>query len=214
MSERSSGAAVAARPPRSGPQRPAPSYSRKDSKFKELFAKLGMPAPPKVPLQGERFRESAVPDTSKLVSQLAGRSAETEAAGPQRPLPLSPGAQERQVPDALDPLAIALSHGPGALAPPPPVAAEAPLQHTPALDQIAAQLVKRIAWGAAGRKGAARIELGAGAWAGTTITVVSEPQGVRLELDVGAQVDGDALGERLRRRLEAKGLCVQDVVVR
>ena len=116
--------------------------------------------------------------------------------------------------EQLDPLALSLAASAPQLSVPVAAAGEAPLQHAPVLDQIAQQLVKRIAWGGAGRKGAARIELGAGSWSGTTITVVSEPQGVSLELDVGVDVDGDALGERLKRRLESKGLSVQDVTVR
>ena len=114
----------------------------------------------------------------------------------------------------MDPLCVALA------ASAPPAALPALSQHAaignqaPALDQIALQLVKRIAWGGTARKGAARIELGAGAWAGTTITVVSELEGVSLELDAGGSVDGNMLGERLRRRLESKGLRVHDVVVR
>ncbi len=200
-------ASASAQPSRPGP----PQIPRRNAQKFHCLLNLARHAPqqavsPRLP-RAEGRPAATAPPPAALAAPAAG---ETDA---KLKLPASAASEVVADGQQLDPLALSLAAS-TPLAPPAVVGSEAPLQHVPVLDQIAQQLVKRIAWGGAGRKGAARIELGAGVWSGTTITVLSEPQGVSLELDVGAHVDGDALGERLKRRLESKGLCVQDVTVR
>lgn len=200
-------ASASSQPSRARPSQLPPRNSKKFQSLLEMGRHAPeLPVAPRPPLGGRRAVANSVPGLQP------GPAAAPEA----EPKPKLAGAMRSEVPaeaQQLDPLALALAAS-APLAPSLAPAGEAPLQHVPVLDQIAQQLVKRIAWGTAGRKGAARIELGAGAWSGTTITVVSEPQGVSLELDVGVDVDGELLGQRLRKRLESKGLCVQDVTVR
>lgn len=133
-----------------------------------------------------------------------------QAPEPEKPAPL----REERDAGPIDPLALTLATPRLAAPTQPPTATETAPPPTLALDQIAEQLVKKLAWGGNARKGAARIELGAGVWSGATITVVTDEHGVSLELESVGDAEGEGLGQRLRQRLEAKGLQVQDVIVR
>ena len=86
------------------------------------------------------------------------------------------------------------------------VAAGAAAVATRVPDEVALEtLVRRFAWGGNGRRGSARIELGAGSLAGLTLLLSAEDGLVSLE------VEGDSTGEHARRlteRLEARGIRV------
>jgi len=83
-----------------------------------------------------------------------------------------------------------------------------------AFDACVQDIVRQIAWGGDRRRGAARIELGAGRFAGASVLVEAEGNQVSLELRAPAGVDAALLGERLRERLEARGLVVRELSVR
>lgn len=121
--------------------------------------------------------------------------------------------------DALDPLARALA------APVAPCvglagrpAAEAPASASgaasPSVAELARLLVERIAWSGDARTGTAHVVLGAGRLAGAALTIGVEGRRVRLVVEAPASVDAAAFCERVRERLEARGLEVADVVVR
>ncbi len=95
---------------------------------------------------------------------------------------------------------------PAAAAPPP----NAPLLH---VEQLVARLVRRVAWGGDGRRGAARIELGAGELAGATITVESCGRELAVDIDLPPGVSADAWRERITARLRAKGFELASVDV-
>jgi hypothetical protein len=130
--------------------------------------------------------------------------------------------------DAVDPIhrhraALAppesLFFGPGAAAAPP----MAPLEKATnssvqtcaraSLEELIPALVRRIAWSGDGRRGTVRIELGAGALAGATLLVQSDEGRVRVHLSAPAGADGEMWGRRIRERLAARNIHVEDVEV-
>ncbi len=147
----------------------------------------------------------ALPDPA-VPGDLPSRAAARRPRGDARE-----GKEER--PDPLDPLVRGLARpiveGGAAPAPaaPPSEAAQAA-----AVEAVAHELVRRIAFGGNARRGTARLELGAGRYAGATLHVEAEGGrvNVRIELAAGAEPD---LAERLRTRLLARGLDVGDVDV-
>jgi hypothetical protein len=116
----------------------------------------------------------------------------------------------------VDPLAMSLACvAPGAGAtpeasasPPGVAAAGAAIDAT-----LAAEVLKRVAWGGDRRRGVARLELG-GDLAGTVVVVHGEGREVTLELTLPAGRSAGELPERLAARLRARGLVVRDLVVR
>lgn len=106
-----------------------------------------------------------------------------------------------ELPVAVDPLALALAVP---VTPQPPSA----LEPTPRVDFASAveELVRRIAWGGDRSSGTARIEFGAGRYRGGIILVHADGRDVTIELELPNGADAAELGERLRVRLEEKGI--------
>jgi hypothetical protein len=106
-----------------------------------------------------------------------------------------------ELPVAVDPLALALALP---VAAPPPSA----LEPAPRAEFASAveELVRRIAWGGDRSSGTARIEFGAGRYRGGIILVHAEGRDVTIELELPNGADAAELGERLRARLEEKGI--------
>jgi hypothetical protein len=73
--------------------------------------------------------------------------------------------------------------------------------------------VRRVSVGGDGRRAAARLEIGAGRFAGTELVVIAEPGHVSVEVTLPAAGSEAGLAERLRDRLEGRGYGV-DVTVR
>jgi hypothetical protein len=121
--------------------------------------------------------------------------------------------------DAFDPT-DPLARNPALTLPSVP-APQAPAARDPAADGLRARmsmeelvpaLVRRIAWTGDKHRGTVRLELGAGAWAGTTLLVHADAG--RLRVEVSGAGDGpalDALRRRLDARLRAQGLDVESV---
>jgi hypothetical protein len=76
------------------------------------------------------------------------------------------------------------------------------------------RLVRRVAWGGDARGATARIEIGAGEWAGATIVVhaVERQVAVEIELPPGARVE--SWRERLAERFGERGLALSELTIR
>lgn len=93
---------------------------------------------------------------------------------------------------------------------PPGAPVDAPATHARlSLEELMPLLVKRIAWTGDKHQGSVRLEIGAGAYAGATLTVHAE--GGRVRVEVGGRGDLDGLRARLDRRLRRHGLDVESV---
>ena len=116
--------------------------------------------------------------------------------------------------DALDPSARHAAHlAPpitGAFVPAMSASASEPVRAR-SLEELLPALVRRIAWAGDRHKGTVRLELGAGAHAGTTVTVHADGGRVRVELGGPEGPDLDRLRTRLDARLRAHGLDVESV---
>jgi hypothetical protein len=90
-------------------------------------------------------------------------------------------------------------------APPPQEPARGPLAPT-SLEELLPALVRKIAWSGDGRRGAVRIELGAGALAGATLLVLANRGRVHVTLSARAPMELEPWRERIVARLAARGL--------
>jgi hypothetical protein len=95
-----------------------------------------------------------------------------------------------------------------------PVTLASPTTTPVHLEQLITRWVRRIAWGGDGRKGSARIELGAGALAGAVIVVQADAGQVSIDIDLPPDADASAWRDRLRERLNGRGLSVAELTVR
>jgi len=81
------------------------------------------------------------------------------------------------------------------------------------LEELLPQLVRKIAWSGDGKRGAVRMELGAGALAGSTLMLESEGGRVRVHLDTAPGVDGEGWKQRIGARLAEKNIDVESIEV-
>jgi hypothetical protein len=117
--------------------------------------------------------------------------------------------------ESLDPSVRHVAH----LAPPPGTlggaveAASTPAEPVRArsLEELLPALVRRIAWAGDRHKGTVRLELGAGVYSGTTITVHADAGRVRVEIGGNEGPALDRLRTRLATRLRGQGLDVESV---
>jgi hypothetical protein len=116
--------------------------------------------------------------------------------------------------DPLDPMTRAL-FAPGlrssAVTPaPPPAPPDDSVSRSSrvSLEHVLTRLVRRIAWSGDAHTGSARLELGAGALEGATLTIHSDQGKVSVSLEVPPGVDREQWKERIARRLGARGLQV------
>jgi hypothetical protein len=169
------------------------------STFKHLLAVPKKPQPVDRPVEQPREGDPLPPDAVRR----ARRDAERE-----EPLP-SPSPSDSPL---LDPLVCALSH-PRALETLATVATPPSTFELP-VEALLERLVRRVAVGGTGRRGTARLELGAGGLDGTTVTIHADENGevsVEVELAPGARGDWH---EGLKEKLERRGLTVKSVEVR
>jgi hypothetical protein len=139
-------------------------------------------------------------------------------AGPQGRGAVAPAARPRRGAEDLDAASRQVAHLappgaglPGLIQPPqptlPPPSASAPNPVGAAsLEEILPALVRKIAWSGDARRGAVRIELGAGALAGATLLVAADRGRVRVTLSAQAGVELEPYRERIVARLAARGL--------
>jgi hypothetical protein len=145
------------------------------------------------------------------------KSSHVDAA---RPDTSEPHTRVQVQDDPLDPML----RQPGLFAPP----TAPPLPTTPAstpagallarastsLEELLPQLVRKIAWSGDGKRGAVRMELGAGALAGSTLVLESDGGRIRVQLDAPPGVDGEAWKRRIGARLADKRIEVESIEVR
>ncbi len=79
------------------------------------------------------------------------------------------------------------------------------------MEDMLPSLVKKIAWAADRHKGTVRLELGSGAYAGTTLVVHADAGRVRVELSGSCDSELSTLRGRLDTRLRKHGLDVESV---
>ena len=89
-----------------------------------------------------------------------------------------------------------------------PAPASAPAPPPPSLEDLLPALVRRIAWSGDARRGAVRLELGAGPLEGATLLVRAEGGRVEVTLRAPPGTVAGAWADHLTRRLEARGLDV------
>ncbi len=168
-----------------------------------------------------------------LTSPLTGPLARTPQPLPEGAADAKPTHVETPLPDALEPHARThaqddpldpMLRQPGLFA--PPVAAmqattPTPTPHgallaraTPALEALPPQRVRKSAWSGDGKRGAVRMELGAGALAGSTLMLESEGGRIRVQLDAPPGVDGEAWKQRIGARLAEKRIDVESIEIR
>lgn len=113
----------------------------------------------------------------------------------------------------LDPLARSFAHAALPVAQPAPASLppNATLVH---LDQMMTRLVRKVAWGGDGRRGAARIELGAGELAGATIVVEADNGALSVDIDLPPGAAPDVWRERLTKRFKGRGFNLVELNVR
>jgi hypothetical protein len=80
--------------------------------------------------------------------------------------------------------------------------------------ELWARLVRRVALGGDGRRATARIEIGAGEWAGAAIVVHAVEREITLEIDLPAGARVEAWRERIADRLRERGLELSELIVR
>lgn len=76
------------------------------------------------------------------------------------------------------------------------------------------ETIRRIAWGGDRQRGTARVELGAGPYAGSALQLHAEGGALTLEVTAPPGVDATALGEHIGERLRERGLRIESVRVR
>jgi len=119
---------------------------------------------------------------------------------------------------AVDPMARALYGQLGALGleriPPTAVSsavgppdAVAATSHV-SLEHVMSRFVRRVAWSGDRHTGTARLEFGAGALSGATLTIHSDQGAVQVSLELPPGVDREKWRDRIARRLAASGLQV------
>jgi hypothetical protein len=81
------------------------------------------------------------------------------------------------------------------------------------LEQLLPKLVRRVAWSGDARAGTVRLELGAGALEGATLTIHAESGALRINLELPEGVDAAEWRRRIGGRLGARGLQVAELEV-
>lgn len=173
---------------------------------------VNLSVPPKHAAPGRASVPAAATDARTPVHARVDPKADREKEGDE------PKHGERSAhahPDPLDPSL----RNPALVAPPgiqpmtSPVAteaAEAPRTRM-SLEELLPALVRRIAWTGDRNKGTVRLEIGAGAYAGTTLVVHADAGRVRVEVSGPDGHDRSELCSRLDARLRRHGLDVESV---
>ncbi len=124
-------------------------------------------------------------------------------------------AMEEAAFDPLDPAArnVAMLAPPGAsfVSAPNDVTAPKDVVRGRSLEELLPALVRKIAWAGDRNRGSVRLELGAGAYADTTLIVHAEGARVRVEVSGHEGPELDRLRSRLHARLRNHGLDVESV---
>jgi hypothetical protein len=93
-----------------------------------------------------------------------------------------------------------------------PVHGSAAAAGTAQVAELVERWVRRVALGGDQRRGVARLDIGQGRFAGAELLVTAEGGSVSVELTLPATVSDASLAQRLRSRLEQRGLSAEVVV--
>jgi hypothetical protein len=74
------------------------------------------------------------------------------------------------------------------------------------LEHLLPALVRRVAWSGDGRRGTARLEIGAGDLAGAILRIDADEGRVRVHLDVPPGVDARSWHQRIERSLRDRNV--------
>jgi hypothetical protein len=121
---------------------------------------------------------------------------------------LAPPDARSQTPSFASP--VLASAGFGAAAPVTPEAAPRALA---SLEHLVPALVRRVAWSGDARRGTARLEIGAGELAGSTLLVHADEGRVQVHLSVPPGVDAASWQRRITERLASRNISAQSVEV-
>jgi hypothetical protein len=89
--------------------------------------------------------------------------------------------------------------------------------HVPSLEELVPQLVRKLALAGDGKRATVRVEIGGGPLAGATVLVSNESGALRVDVEAPSNLGAGeraAWSERIKNRLVARGLSVEDVAVR
>ena len=98
-----------------------------------------------------------------------------------------------------------------ALMAPPPTHVQAAAQHVESvarhasLEELAPQLLRKMAWSGDGKRGAARLELGTGSLSGAVVTLEADGREVALSVEGLTASEESSLRSRLSEGLSARG---------
>lgn len=106
------------------------------------------------------------------------------------------------------PSPLAPAFGPATVAAP-----EAAPRALASLEHLVPALVRRIAWSGDARRGTARLEIGAGVLAGSTLLVHADEGQVRVQLSVPPGIDAVSWQRRIAERLASRNIAAESVEV-
>ncbi|MEB2313798.1 MAG: hypothetical protein OZ928_18285 [Polyangiaceae bacterium] len=188
--------------------------------FAELLKGLAGKSTAEVSRAGKGGRSGAAGGADAGGRALAARAElEREPVPPRRERSAADTARDDAGDDApppLDPLSrhLAFDRPPALATAAPHASAPPPNAALPAVEELVQRLVRRVAWGGDGRRGTARVELGAGELAGATITVESSGRELHVEVELPPGVEAEPWRERLSARLRARGFELATLEVR
>ncbi|HSY23007.1 MAG TPA: hypothetical protein VK841_12865 [Polyangiaceae bacterium] len=170
-------------------------------------ASLAASAMPKAPLPSGT---AASPHTATAAEAVTRRAATHED-------PLDPLNRHRASlapPDAPLPTpSFAPVHVPAGFGSAAPATPEAALRAMASLEHLVPSLVRRVAWSGDARRGTARLEIGAGELAGSTLLVHADEGRVQVHLSVPPGVDAASWQRRIAERLASRNISAQSVEV-
>jgi len=190
---------------------PASSFAPTSDVFRALLARLQ--ASDLTALESETDGVSACPSARKAA---LGESAQRRV---QRGFgddddPTDPLRRHRAALQAVELVAPYGSAAPAlSPSPAPPISTAERAQAAVSLEQLLPALVRRIAWSGDGKRGTARLEIGAGELAGATLLVSADAGRVGVYLDVPPGVDPSVWQARIRRRLQSRSIVADCVEV-
>lgn len=166
----------------------------------------------------ESAGQKSIPDDALpevLADARRRRGTGDEPGSGREELPAEPEC--RPAPASLDPLCDPLGRALAQVAPranAAPDHAALPPALLPEIEQLLGRLVRRAAFGGDGRRGTARLEIGAGALAGATLLVQADAGELTIDVDLPPGAAAEEWRARLADRLAARGLAVREITVR
>jgi hypothetical protein len=168
-------------------------------------ASIAASALPKAPL----------PSGTTASPHTAAEAVPRRAATDEDPLdPLNRHRASLAPPDAASSTpSFAPVHVPAGFGSAAPAAPETAPRAMASLEHLVPSLVRRVAWSGDARRGTARLEIGAGELAGSTLLVHADEGRVQVHLSVPPGVDTASWQRRIAERLASRNIAAQSVEV-